>query len=297
MKQIDHPINLDRAVGARETASKGEEKMRNSSKKTPWFLRFAGKLKTAATAVIVGIALLALPGEEVQAQCENQVPCYDNTEFGDATSKADCDRILQKVLKKIKKQNNDITAAYDAAKYCDTRYNQELEMNDLRHRGELARGVLTTDEIFWECMGLGGILGSGAARASTRWTISIRGSTVAIGRVGSGLIGLVVGFSTYKICKELRESTAQSVIDAANKEKELADEMSLTKRDECRRTTNYERAIRKRDNWIGGRYPSGKGYLYNIGNHRRAINGANADHAKCLAHFTYGDCGDCGTTE
>ena len=163
------------------------------------------------------------------------------------------------MLDKIENQNKEISDDWEAAEYCDTRYGEELQMNELRHRGELARGALTTDEIFWECMRLGSILGSGAARASSCWTISIRGSTVAIGRVGSGAIGLIVGFATYKTCKELREDTAQSVIDAANKEKELADKMSLTKRDNCRITTDYDRVKRRYNNWRGGRYPSGKG--------------------------------------
>ena len=41
MKQIDHQINLDRAIGAEDNASKEEAAMRNSSTKTPWYLRFA----------------------------------------------------------------------------------------------------------------------------------------------------------------------------------------------------------------------------------------------------------------
>ena len=74
-----------------------------------WFLRFAGDILAVA-----GI-LLALPGGEVQAQsaeydpndCAN--PCYvlspfHNEEFDAANSRADCDRILQEVLKKIKKK-------------------------------------------------------------------------------------------------------------------------------------------------------------------------------------------------
>ena len=258
------------------------------TKKTPWHLRFA----PGAILALAGI-LLALPGGKVQAQCEVQIPCYSNTEFGDATSRADCDRILQKVLADIEQRWEKIEAAKDAAVYCDTRYNEELTMNDLRHRGELARGALTTDEIFWECMGLGGILGSSAARASSRWTISIRGSTVAIGRVGSGAIGLIVGFATYKTCKELREDTAQSVIDAANKEKEHADEMSLTKRDNCRETTNYERAIRNYINWRGS-LPSGgprRPSNYRIGTYEALKAQAREDYRKCLNHFTYGDCG------
>ena len=218
-------------------------------------------------------------------------PIYNNPEFYNAASREDCDRILKEVLKRIKDQDDEIDAAWEAAKYCDTRYGEELQMNELRLLGAMEQAKLKTDEIFLECMGLGGILGTSAARASSRWTIRIRGSTVAIGRVGSGAIGLIVGFATYKTCKELMESTAQSMIDAANKEKELADEMSLTKRDNCRETTNYARVKRRYDNWQGGRYPSGKGYRYNPRGHRNAINRANADHEKCLAEFPSGDCG------
>ena len=41
MNQLNNRINLDRAVGEEEHASTGENPMRNSSKKTPWHLRFA----------------------------------------------------------------------------------------------------------------------------------------------------------------------------------------------------------------------------------------------------------------
>ena len=61
MKQLDHQINLDRANGAEDNASKGEEKMSHSSKKTPWFLRFApGAIlrKKAIIAIIAGVAVL-----------------------------------------------------------------------------------------------------------------------------------------------------------------------------------------------------------------------------------------------
>ena len=61
MKQLDHQINLDRAVGAEDNASQGVTPMRNSSKKTPWFLRFApGAVlrKKAIIAIIAGVAVL-----------------------------------------------------------------------------------------------------------------------------------------------------------------------------------------------------------------------------------------------
>ena len=41
MNQLNNRINLDRAVAAVENASTGEKTMNNSSKKTPWHLRFA----------------------------------------------------------------------------------------------------------------------------------------------------------------------------------------------------------------------------------------------------------------
>ncbi len=303
MNPFNSKNKIDRAVSAAENVSKGEEKMSNSSTKTPWYLRFAPcalKLKgIAATAGIgtiygllfAGLLLAPLPSGKVQAQCKVQIPCYDNLEFGDATSKADCDRILQEVLKKIEDQGDAINDAYDAAIRCDTRYTEELKMNNLVHLGAMARGALQADEIMWECLGIGGLAGGTAAGVSRNLSIRIRGSTVAIGRIGSGIIGLVVSIGAFGICKTLRDDTLQSAIDVANKTKEHADEVALMKRDNCRKDTNYARAIRNRDNWNGGRYPSGKGYRYNIGNYRRAINAAKADHAKCLAHFTYGDCG------
>ena len=48
------------------------------AKKTPWHLRFAGKMKTAASAVVVGIALLVGSNAAVQAACYPPVyaPCF-----------------------------------------------------------------------------------------------------------------------------------------------------------------------------------------------------------------------------
>ncbi len=185
MSSLNNKNRIAPPLARRENISTGEEKMSNSSTKAPWHPRFGGKMKTAAAAVIVGIALLALPSEEVQAQCEVQIPCYDNLEFGDATSKADCDRILQEVLDKIEKQNKAINDAWKVAEYCDTRYGEELQMNELRHQGAMASAKLTTQEIFWECMGFGAVAG-GAARGGSRWYISkIRGATVT--RVSRGI--------------------------------------------------------------------------------------------------------------
>ena len=59
MRTRNKQINLDRANCAADNASKGEETMRNSSKKTPWYLRFApGALELKEIAATAGIGLL-----------------------------------------------------------------------------------------------------------------------------------------------------------------------------------------------------------------------------------------------
>ena len=176
---------------------------------------------------------------------------------------------------------------------CDKIYDEELKTNDLQHRLNMARAAITADEIFWECMGLGGAAAGGTA--SGGWVIKkIKRTTVTVVRVGSAAAGLIVSFAVYKTCKDTRDDTAQNEVDAANQAKAHADKVDLNKRDRCRRNTNYERTIRSYRLWKGGRYPSGKGYRYNPGGRRNAINRANADPAKCLALFPSGDC---GTTE
>ena len=56
MRELNNKNRIDCAVGAGENASKGEEKMSNSSKKTPWHLRFApGDILRQ-----IGLAVLAL---------------------------------------------------------------------------------------------------------------------------------------------------------------------------------------------------------------------------------------------
>ena len=56
MRTLNNRIKLDRANGAADNASKEEETMRNSSKKTPWHLRFA----PGAILRQIGLAVLAL---------------------------------------------------------------------------------------------------------------------------------------------------------------------------------------------------------------------------------------------
>ena len=67
MRTLNSKIKIDRAVGAADNISTGEKTMRNSSKKTPWHLRFApGVLSlkemaaTASVAVIYGLLFAGL---------------------------------------------------------------------------------------------------------------------------------------------------------------------------------------------------------------------------------------------
>ncbi len=67
MSSFNNEINLDRAKCAGENASKGEEKMSNSSQKTPWHLRFApdalnlkGMAATAGIGTIYGMLFAGL---------------------------------------------------------------------------------------------------------------------------------------------------------------------------------------------------------------------------------------------
>ena len=56
MRTFYSKIKIDRAVGAAENASTGEEKMSDSSKKIPWYLRFA----PGAILRQIGLAVLTL---------------------------------------------------------------------------------------------------------------------------------------------------------------------------------------------------------------------------------------------
>lgn len=294
MKQVDNQINLDSAVGAVETASKSAEKMRNSSKKTTW--RFAR--------AILAVNLLALPGGEIQSQSNsptNNSPTnsvhrdvfYNNPEFRDANSREDCDRILQEVLKDIDDEWKAIKTAAEAAWKCNRTYRDELETNDLNHRLHMAQAANRADDIFWECMGISAAVGA----ATGSWAVkAVRAGTVTVVRVVSGAAGILVGYATYKACKELRSDTAQDEVDAANNIKKNADELALRKRDRCREDTNYERAVRRYRLWKGSggsggpRRPSN----YRRGNYENLKSQARADYYKCLALFPSGDC---GTTE
>ena len=59
MRKLNNEINLDLAIAAVENASTGEKPMRNSSKKTPWHLRFApGALNLKEMTATAGIGAL-----------------------------------------------------------------------------------------------------------------------------------------------------------------------------------------------------------------------------------------------
>ncbi len=60
MNQLNNRINLDRAVGAEDNASKEGATMRNSSKKTPWHLRFAPGAILRKSGLIAVLALTGL---------------------------------------------------------------------------------------------------------------------------------------------------------------------------------------------------------------------------------------------
>ena len=81
MKQLDHQINLDRAVGAEDNASQGVTPMRNSSTKMPWFLRFApgAILRQIGLAVLVVVVIILL--NDVSAADSSTFPkgihCYE----------------------------------------------------------------------------------------------------------------------------------------------------------------------------------------------------------------------------
>lgn len=308
MRTLNNKIKIDRAVGVVENVSQTEIEMSDSSTKSPWHLCFApGVLKLKGIAATAGIGLLygllfaglllsPLPSGKVQAQCEDYTPCYANLEFEDANSRDDCDKILKDVLADIDRRWKKIKAAYDAAKKCDTTYDEELKTADLQHKLHMARAANQAQEIFWECLGFAGLAGGTAGGTSSRLSIRIRGSLVTIGRVGSGILGLVVSIGAFAICQDLRDHTAQDEVDAANNLKKNADELALRKRDRCRRNTNYERVIRRYNAWRGSR-PSGgprRPSNYRLGTYRSLQAQAREDYRKCLEQFPVGDC---GTTE
>ena len=213
-------------------------------------------------------------------------PPFQNEEFDDANSEADCDRILQEVLTEIDRRWKKRKDDWDAAQRCDERYTEELEMNDLRHKSAYGKASNTGKGILMTCLGLGSAATGVSARVG--W-VSVGKISLTVARVGSGVLAAITGLASLAYCKNLTNSTAQSEIDTVDAEKKLADKMSLTKRDECRRTTNYERVKRKYQNWY--RYGGKRG-----GGRYWAIRVTNEDHPKCVEQFQ-NQGGDCGTTE
>ena len=298
MSSLNNKIKIDRFKEGVENAlgmqaKKFKEMAATFGFATIYGLLFAGIL----------LAPLPLPSGKVQAQCAEfdpndcANPCYvapppprySNAEFDAAASREDCDRILQEVLKKIEQKTTEINENLEAAKACDTTYDEQLTTNDLNHKRAIAQAAKDARDIFWECMGYGGAAGVGAGK-TYHWAIGIiRTASVTVVRVGTGVVGGVVSIGVFLACKETRDDTVQSLIDVANKTKEHADKVALMKRDNCREDTNYRNAKRKHYTWHPRRSSSGKGYF--PGGRQNAISRANADHAKCLDLFPSGDCG------
>ena len=85
------------------------------------------------------------------------------------------------------------------------------------------------------CLGIGGTGTGVAERVSWKQGGKI---SLTVARIGSGVLGVIVGLATLGYCNNLANSTRQSEIDTANAIKEAADRDALDDRDECRRTTN-----------------------------------------------------------
>ena len=137
MSSLNNKIKIDRANGAGQNASTGEEKMRNSSKKTPWHLRFAPGVILA----LAGI-LLALPGGEIQVQCAEFDPndcansCYmppppqpqpqgprifmPGTRRGWNAIDLDCDTVYDEKITELTKTRD------DAIKAANTKYSTAI---------------------------------------------------------------------------------------------------------------------------------------------------------------------------
>ena len=274
--------------------------MRNSSTKTLWHLRLKGIAATAGIGTIYGLLFAnllfapLLPHLAAQSNSPtNNAPTnsvhrdvfYNNPEFRDAASREDCDRILQEVLEDIEKKNKAINAAYDAAKKCDTTYDESLTTNDLAHKAAYASAANTGKGLLLTCLGLGTPVATGVS-ARVGW-ISGGKISITLARVGTGVLGGITFLASLAYCKRLANRSAQDEIDVADLQKAHADKVALRKRDNCRETTNYERAKRKFQRWHrrGGKTSRGQG------GHWWAKRRANADHAKCLALFPSGDCG------
>ena len=313
MSSFNSKIKIDRAIGAAENISTGEEKMSNSSKKMPWHLRFApGAVKPKEIAATAGIGTiygllfaglllspLPLPSGKVQAQCAEfdpndcANPCYvsrpdySNDEFHDANSREDCDRILQEVLKKIKKKTDKINAARKAAERCDTTYDESLKTNNVDYNRTLAEDRATVRSLFLTCMGLG--VGAGAASSVKKVSWTIRGGLTVVVRVGSAALGTVVTIGATAYCISLRNSTAESLRETRDAVKEEADSRALRDRNTCREDTDYDAAVRKHRHWSGPHKGRRDRWLPSV--RQKLQDQARADHQKCLEQFPSGDCG------
>ena len=74
MRKLNNEIKIDRAIAAVENVSTGEEPMSNSSKKTPWYLRFTpSRLRKKAIIAIIAVVAVLTP---VSAMALNPVVTF-----------------------------------------------------------------------------------------------------------------------------------------------------------------------------------------------------------------------------
>ena len=240
MSSLNNKIKIDRANGAGQNASTGEEKMRNSSKKTPWHLRFAPGVILA----LAGI-LLALPGGEIQVQCAEfdpndcANPCYmppppqpqpqgprifmPGTRRGWNAIDLDCDTVYDEKITELTKTRDDaIKAANDkyssAIQNATKNYKLAVELENTIFNGDMARADA---EFLWtletECSAYT------LTDAVTTWGGSIyvgkkafqkiRVRAMAILRSGALLVG---GVATSVICvgaeQRVYDATTESLM-------------------------------------------------------------------------------------
>ena len=221
MRKLKNEINLDRAVDAAENTSMGEKTMNNSSKKTPWRLRFAG-----AILAVAGI-LLALSGREIQSQSNsptdnsptNSVPQPQGPRiFGqhprgwNAMDCDDCDTVYNEKIKNLTDaRDNAIDAAlkkYSTAIADATEiYRTAVQLENAKFNGDMAQAdaeFLRTLETECTAYTLTGAvtLWGGATYVGKKAFQRIRVRTMAILRSGALLVG---GVATSIICVRVEQ--------------------------------------------------------------------------------------------
>ena len=151
-------------------------------------------------------------------------------DFDNARSEADCLEIWnRKNDARWKKFEEAKEKARAALEVCETNRNNSLELNIANRQAAYQTAENAANGLFWSCLCLGG----GPATAGARRIVTVKGGTVAAGRIISGIAGTVVLAASVLACKSLADNDQAAAKENADEIKRIQDGITRELFNQC----------------------------------------------------------------